>query len=106
MSIAVGGNGDDGSGDHRSSHNEEKTKVEPPDKPKKMSTLARGMLCYLQEKHIDVVAAGHMNLLLVVFMLHLQTLILELHRLVLNHRAIPRKLNLHRHICFSYYIMY
>ena len=58
MSTDARGNGDDGSGDRRSSHSQEKTKVGPPDKPKKMSTLARGMLRYLQGKHIDAVAAG------------------------------------------------
>ena len=58
MSTAAGGTGDDGSGDRRSSHNKGKTKVGAPDKPKKMSTLERAMLHYLQGVHVDAVAAG------------------------------------------------
>ena len=57
MSTAAGGSGDDGSGDRRSSHSKGKTKVGPPDKPKKMSTWERAMLHYLQGTHVDAVAA-------------------------------------------------
>ena len=58
MSTAAGGSGDGGSGDRRSSHSKGKSKVGHPDKPKKMSTLERAMLRYLQGKHVDDVAAG------------------------------------------------
>ena len=56
MSTAAGGSEDDGSGD-RPSSGTGKTKVGPPNKPKKMSTWERVMLRYLQGKHIDVVTA-------------------------------------------------
>ena len=57
MSIAAGGSGDDGSGDHPSP-GMGKTKVGPPDKLKKMSTWERATLRYLQGKHVDAVVAG------------------------------------------------
>ena len=57
MSTAAGGSGDDGSGD-RPSPGTGKTKVGPPDMPKKMSTWDRVMLRYLQGKHVDAIAAG------------------------------------------------
>ena len=57
MSTAAGESEDDGSGD-RPSPGTEKTKVRPPNKPKKMSTWERAMLRYLQGKYEDDVAAG------------------------------------------------
>ena len=53
----AGGSGD-GGGDRRFSCGKGKTIVDPHDKPKKMSTWERAMLCYLQRYHEDVVTVG------------------------------------------------
>nr|TKW09403.1 hypothetical protein SEVIR_6G092400v2 [Setaria viridis] len=53
MASATGGNGD-----RRSSFGKGKIIVGPQDKPKKMSTLEKAMLRYLQKRHEDAVAAG------------------------------------------------
>ena len=57
MASATGGSGD-GAGDRRSSCDKGKTIVGPQDKPKKISTLEKAMLRYLQKCHEDAVAAG------------------------------------------------
>nr|TKW32161.1 hypothetical protein SEVIR_2G152100v2 [Setaria viridis] len=57
MDSATGGSGDGGS-DRRSSRGKGKTIIGPDDKLKKMSTWEKAMLCFLQRRHENAVAAG------------------------------------------------
>ena len=54
MQSATGGSGDGGG----NPPGKGKTTVGPPGKPKRISTLERAMLRYLQVKHEDAVASG------------------------------------------------
>nr|TKW01387.1 hypothetical protein SEVIR_8G176800v2 [Setaria viridis] len=57
MATATGGSADGGD-DHCSSRGKGKIIVGPHDKPKKMSTWERAMLCYLERCHEDAIAVG------------------------------------------------